>query len=177
MTPWWFSFDRIVTNGRHRWEHRSHISFMRQDRVHRFLNEQPFTVFVLGASQVSVPIGTLWTLFSKTLISSRNEVVTTSSTIDDLMDTLVQCRVIPADYHGIYGLGYGRSGQLWGSSTIESLGAGLLSHFYLRVRVCGGTGKLFPIFWINLLTPLGQHTHQHREDPPYHQGILLCQYP
>ncbi|KAF9650218.1 hypothetical protein BDM02DRAFT_3127854 [Thelephora ganbajun] len=72
------------------------------------------------------------------LFSSCNKVVTASSTIDDLMDNLVQCQVIPADYHDVYTLSYHCVGLLWGSSTIASLGAGSLSHFYLQTCVCGG---------------------------------------
>lgn len=106
--------------------------------------------------------------------SSPNEVVTALSTIDDLMDVLVQRRVIPADYRSIYTLGYGRSGPLWGSSMIASVGAGSLLHFHLRVCVCGGTGELFPISRTDFINLLCQHTPQHREHHPYHQGVLLC---
>lgn len=59
------------------------------------------------------------------------------------MDVLVRRRVIPISYHGIYVLGHGRVGSLWGLSTVASLGAGPLSHFYLRICVCGGTRKWF----------------------------------
>ena len=60
IVPQWFLFDQILCLAdRHTRKHRSHVSFMRQDRMRRILNEQSFTVFILGAGRVSVPIGTL----------------------------------------------------------------------------------------------------------------------
>ena len=60
------------------------------------------------------------------------------------MDVLVKRRVIPADFYDICTLSYGRVGSLRGSSTVVSLGATSLSHFHLRVRVCGGAGPSKP---------------------------------
>lgn len=56
FAPRWFVFDRIFYY-HIAWRHRSHVSFVRQDRMRRFVAERPFTVFVLGEGQVSIPIG------------------------------------------------------------------------------------------------------------------------
>jgi len=106
------------------------------------VDEQPFTVFVLGAGRVSVPIGMSWTFLSRALFSSQSEVTTAASMIEDLMDILVQRRVIPVRYHDVYTLSYGRLGPLQGSLVMGSLGVGSLSHFNLRTRVPGGIGEL-----------------------------------
>lgn len=67
--------------------------------------------------------------------------VTASSTVDDLMYALVQRQVIPFDCGAVHMLSYARVGSLRGSVTMASLGAGSLSHFHLRARVCGGPRK------------------------------------
>lgn len=70
-----------------------------------------------------------------------------SSTVEDVLCILAQRQIIPANYWGIYTLCYGRVGSLLGSSTMASLGAGSLSHFYLRTRVCGGAGRFLGMFY------------------------------
>jgi hypothetical protein len=60
------------------------------------------------------------------------------------MDILTKRRVIPANFCDVYTLSYGRVGLLRGSSTLASLGATSLSHFYLRTRVCGGARSSLP---------------------------------
>ena len=58
LAPRQFVFHQIFnTTGWHIWRHRSHISFMRQDRAQKLFNQGPFTVFILGAEKVSIPIG------------------------------------------------------------------------------------------------------------------------
>jgi hypothetical protein len=56
IVPQWFVFDRVF-DCHITWRHRSHISFVRQDRMQQFVSECPFTVFVVGGSQRSIPIG------------------------------------------------------------------------------------------------------------------------
>ena len=102
------------------------------DWVQRFLNEKPFMVFVLSAGQTSIPVGALRAFISRMLFSSQCKVVTPSLMINNIMEILVQHWVIPTDYHDVYTLGYGCVGLLQGSLMIVSLGAGPLSHFYLR---------------------------------------------
>ena len=151
----WFVFDRIFCRYAAR-RHRSHVSFMRHDRMQWFVNEHPFTVFVLGAGQVSILIGTFYILLSRELFSCHNSVVTASSTVDNLLYVLVQRQVIPAN-GGAYMLCYGRIGSLSGSSTMAALGAGSLSHFHFRICVCGGTGKfLVPLCHNVIFTLLSQ---------------------
>ena len=116
---------------------------MQQDQIQKFVNKQPFTVFVLGAGQTSVPIGVSQTFLSNTLFSSQNVATTAMLTVEDLMDVLVHQRVIPAIYCDVYMLSYGCVGPLRGSSVLGSLGVGSLSHFTLRAHVCGGVGELF----------------------------------
>ena len=109
--------------------------------MRRIFNENPFTVFVLGASQVSIPIGTFHAVLCRVQSSRYDPVVTASSTVNDIMSILVFRRVIPVDYCGIYILSYGRVGSLPESATMGSLGIRSLWHLYLRVRVRGGAGK------------------------------------
>ena len=144
IAPEWFVFHWVLyAVSQHVQKHHSHISFMQQDRVQRFLNEKPYTVFVLGAGQTSISVGSLRAFISRMLFSSQCKVVTPSLTINNIMDILVQHQVIPTDYHDVYTLGYGHVGLLQGSLMIASLGAGSLSHFYLRTCVCGGASRLF----------------------------------
>jgi len=77
FAPQWFVFHRIFyTAGQHIRRHRSHISFMRQDRMRRLLNEHLFTVFVLGTDRISIPIGMslgffLWNIVLITKLSGH----------------------------------------------------------------------------------------------------------
>ena len=127
--------------------HRSHISSMRPDRMRQLVDECPFTVFVLTGHQVSIPISTPLLLHIKHSYSYNIPVVTSSSTVNDLMHVLVWQQIIPTEYSDVYGLGCGHTGSLLGSSTMKSLGVGSLSTFHLRVFVRGGAGKQLVIFY------------------------------
>ena len=120
---------------------------MWQDRMQQFVRKHPFTVFILGGGQVSILIGTFCVFLGETLFSSYDQVVTASSTVNDLLYILAQRQVIPTNYQGIYTLCYRCIGSLLGSSTMASLGVGSLSHFHLRMHVCGGAGKSITIFY------------------------------
>ena len=153
IAPRWFVFDRIFCYYT-TWRHCSHVSFMRHDQIQRFINEHPFTVFILGGDRVSIPIGMFCILLSGELFSLCNLVVTALSMVDDLLYVLAQHRVIPAN-GGAYALCYSCFGSLSGSSTMASLGVGSLLHFHLRTHVYSGTGKFLIIFFIHFIYLLG----------------------
>ena len=115
--------------------------------MRQLAHKQPFTVFVLGGSQVSIPISTFCVFLSGTPFSFYGQVVTALSTVEDILHILVQRQIIPADYRGVCTLSYGRIGSLLGQSTMASLGVGSLSHFCLRTHVHGGAGKFLSMFY------------------------------
>ena len=119
---------------------------MRKDRFQKFLNEHPFTIFILGVGRVSIPVGLLRIHYLWNAFLEHPPVVTASSTVDDVMSILTHRQLIPVDYHGIYVLSYNHISLLCGSSTMASLGAGSLSHLYLRTCIYGGAST-----WLNTL--------------------------
>ncbi|SJL18443.1 uncharacterized protein ARMOST_22032 [Armillaria ostoyae] len=120
--PMFFHLNGLIPKAPYRFR-RNHISHMRLDRFCRLLHEETTTIFVVGASESTVPM----------LVSDATRVL-------DIVEFLRHRKYIPS-MSGLVTFSLylpGRHLPLSGSDTMQDLGVTSLTHFHLRFRVHGG---------------------------------------
>ncbi|KAF7289712.1 hypothetical protein MIND_01344300 [Mycena indigotica] len=122
--PLFFQLHRLLWSSESRPRKRWHWSNMSSRRLRRLVRLDVATIFVMGADRASVPI-----------------FVAGDTTVGDIIQTLRNRRLIPhsSKYHALYL--HGRLSRLPELATMQELGTTALSHFDLRVRVLGGSGR------------------------------------
>ena len=130
-----------------RWRpyHRSHISRMRMDRFNRIIQLESFTVFILGAKQQSVPIRMYNPLLLPAIgLTQHRLVVSRGTNVNYMLRVLSESGLIPANGADTVYISTSGAWRLQKYETMGSIGAGNLSHFYLRTLFLGSSGMFLP---------------------------------
>jgi hypothetical protein len=129
ILPQFLALRQLVS--KHHIYHHSHISHICSDQMQTLIHHEPFTIFVLGISDVSIPIHEFLLSVFITQLLTFMLVVFAETTVNDLIVGFLLCSFFPRDTtHSLY-MSTSQFRWLAGTDHMSGLGAGSLTYFHL----------------------------------------------